>query len=428
VSRQIGRPPARDRAAYFGAAYSLLGERGYDGLTIQALCGRVGVTKGAFYHQFRDLPTFVGSFATAWQAWLGDRLERYASEPDLRRRLEVVANGSYVIMTREMQAMRAWARVNPTIAEAMTGLHRGAAALTVGTVAELAQDEETGQVLATMGLTMWVGVQLRPRPLAYEHFMQLLGPMYRTTGVQSELFGAGERTHLKVLSLGRAQPALRPRTLPRNHSHAAERSATTAFRPCLGRRNDTRQRYFVAAGELLGKHGSGAVTIAALAQNLDVTKGSFHHHFGGYDAFINEMARAWATAELARIDQLMTESNVLRRTELLLSDLLVCPDSTDTAWRAWGHTNIIVREALRRVDRRRERAIAIALEQLLGISSADLLAEMTLGLALGLHDWYPPLDRAVKYRVAVEWLRRMVGIDAEIRTDSGAPVLVLSAA
>jgi AcrR family transcriptional regulator len=165
-----------------------------------------------------------------------------------------------------------------------------------------------------------------------------------------------------------------------------------------------------------------------LAQNLDVTKGSFHHHFGGYDAFINEMARAWATAELARIDQLMTESNVLRRTELLLSDLLVCPDSTDTAWRAWGHTNIIVREALRRVDRRRERAIAIALEQLLGISSADLLAEMTLGLALGLHDWYPPLDRAVKYRVAVEWLRRMVGIDAEIRTDSGAPVLVLSAA
>jgi hypothetical protein len=50
---------------------------------------------------------------------------------------------------------------------------------------------------------------------------------------------------------------------------------------------------------------------------------------------------------------------------------------------------------------------------------------MTYGVALGLHSWYPPLDPILAARASIEWMRLMVGIDAEVGNDSGAPMLAL---
>ena len=58
-----------DREAYFGAAYEILGEIGSDGITINALSERLGVTKGSFYHHFASLPAFVQALADWWEAW-----------------------------------------------------------------------------------------------------------------------------------------------------------------------------------------------------------------------------------------------------------------------------------------------------------------------------------------------------------------------
>lgn len=429
MSRQIGRPAARDHAAYFSAAYSLLGERGYDGLTIQALCSRVGVTKGAFYHQFQDLPTFVMMFSREWQTWICEHYNRFSAEPDPRRRLEVIANGSFIVMTPGVQAMRAWAQVNPAVAGAVSAVYHGAAAMTEATIASLAEDEDTGRVLSAMGLAMWGGIHLRARPLDLERFMQLVGVQYRTAGIPSDLFRAGNRTHLKILPQGRLQPVLTPPMPVQTHPPTMVPCPTANFWPGLGKQSGTRERYFAAAADLLGRHGPGALTIAALAQSLELTKGSFHHHFDCLPTFVEQFAQRWESAESIQIELFLAESNPLRRMELLLSDRLMGPSAIETAWRAWGQTNPVVRQSLLRVDGRLERAIAMTLEQVLGnINPTNLIPEMTLGLALGLHSWHPPLDRALTQRAAVEWMRRVIGLDAEVRTDSGAPVLAFSAA
>ena len=74
--------PTRDRDAYFAAAYELLVTHGCGGVTIAALCDRLGVTKGSFYHHFADMAEFVAAFAGGRLPFLGivDSLERVLSE------------------------------------------------------------------------------------------------------------------------------------------------------------------------------------------------------------------------------------------------------------------------------------------------------------------------------------------------------------
>lgn len=63
---------ARDREAYFVAAYQLLGESGCDAVTVTALSQRLHATTGSFYHHFADLPAFVAALAERWrQGMLG---------------------------------------------------------------------------------------------------------------------------------------------------------------------------------------------------------------------------------------------------------------------------------------------------------------------------------------------------------------------
>ena len=61
-------PEGLSRSAYFDVALELLAEGGHDGLTIAALCARLGVTKGSFYHHFRDLCAFTDALLAYWEA------------------------------------------------------------------------------------------------------------------------------------------------------------------------------------------------------------------------------------------------------------------------------------------------------------------------------------------------------------------------
>ncbi len=60
-------PEGLSRSAYFEAGLELLAERGHGGLTIAALCERLGVTKGSFYHHFDDMAGYVRLLLGHWE-------------------------------------------------------------------------------------------------------------------------------------------------------------------------------------------------------------------------------------------------------------------------------------------------------------------------------------------------------------------------
>ena len=116
------------------------------------------------------------------------------------------------------------------------------------------------------------------------------------------------------------------------------------------------EHYFGEALALLGEQGSQALTIAALCERLQVTKGSFYHHFGGMPSFVDALLAYWEQEHSERLIALnrAQPDATLRITSL--TDMGVnLPHASESAIRAWGRSNPDVAAVVERVDKRRER-------------------------------------------------------------------------
>src|SRR3954469_13848092 len=121
----------------------------------------------------------------------------------------------------------------------------------------------------------------------------------------------------------------------------------------------TAERYFEEALELLGEQGSQALTIAALCDRLDVTKGSFYHHFGGMPTFVDELLAYWErehSERLIALSQAQPDSSL--RITSLTEFAVNLPHASGAATRAWGRSSPDVAAVGERVDRHREEHVA----------------------------------------------------------------------
>lgn len=63
--------------------FTVLGEDGIEGVKVDRMAERLGVTKGSFYWHFRDLDDFLEALATRWAGEMGDRYLATAGPRDL---------------------------------------------------------------------------------------------------------------------------------------------------------------------------------------------------------------------------------------------------------------------------------------------------------------------------------------------------------
>jgi AcrR family transcriptional regulator len=95
------------------AGFAILGEAGVQGIKIDRMAERLGVTKGSFYWHFKDVDDFLSAVATKWAGEMARRHLATAGsaneEPStrLRNRLRAYLSRRVRALDREM---RAWAR------------------------------------------------------------------------------------------------------------------------------------------------------------------------------------------------------------------------------------------------------------------------------------------------------------------------------
>jgi len=172
------------------------------------------------------------------------------------------------------------------------------------------------------------------------------------------------------------------------------------------------QDYFEAALAIVGQHGLRVLTIASLCQRLTVTKGSFYHHFSGWDDFVGGLLAYWETEQTERIIDLTSASRDPRaRLESLVELASEVPHAAESAIRCWGANDAAVGEAQRRVDASRLEYTAVVLAELLDDDRerARSLAKTTLALFVGLQQISPRLGSSEMKTVLTEYLRGVLG-------------------
>ncbi len=106
------RTPRLDPEAWLDAGLDALVDHGLDGVRVEVLARRIGVTKGSFYHHFQDHPEFLRRMVERWRAIQEGHLQALAAtaSEDPVRQLEEVMNFVHHKDSRHDIALRCWAR------------------------------------------------------------------------------------------------------------------------------------------------------------------------------------------------------------------------------------------------------------------------------------------------------------------------------
>lgn len=162
----------------------VIANQGVDALTIELMCQRLGLTKGSFYHHFKNREHYLESILAFWEERFTEGFITYsqvATTPAARlaRLLEkVVASHD----TSEV-AIRAWAHIDPLAQVVQARVdHRRILYLTEQLVA-LGRDAEQAQTVAHLLYTTLIGAQEVIPPLTSVQLSQ----MYRL--IEASVFG-----------------------------------------------------------------------------------------------------------------------------------------------------------------------------------------------------------------------------------------------
>ncbi|HEX4430802.1 MAG TPA: TetR/AcrR family transcriptional regulator [Frankiaceae bacterium] len=162
--------------------------------------------------------------------------------------------------------------------------------------------------------------------------------------------------------------------------------------------------FFVAAFEILESDGFPALTAAGLCDRMSVTRGSFYHHFGSFDAFVESLMRYWEeryTADPFALVETLETDEARRAEQILLAQAL--PHGAEAAIRVWSTVNPQVASAQRHVDQRRlQTTVNLLRRQGLSQTDAQTYADLAVSSLAGLQLMRRPLDGDVLRRVLSE--------------------------
>jgi len=151
---------SKDATTYFDCAFDILASEGFGGLKLAALCRRLGVTTGAFYHHFPSWGAFSHRFLDHWHEEATTRLATLArSEPDPLDQLERLVSATLTLPHRAEAAIRAWSTVDPMVGRLQEDVDRERRTVAYEAFRALVGDDEDAGRFADLGMYILIGFQ-----------------------------------------------------------------------------------------------------------------------------------------------------------------------------------------------------------------------------------------------------------------------------
>ena len=174
-------PTTLNRVKYFELGLDLLAEVGAKAVTIDALCTRLQVTKGSFYHHFSGVRDFMSQLLAYWEDRYGQRLAREAlAARGPAELIPLLKHGaSYEVHHEAESAIRALAQSDPEAAAVQRRVDQGREDLLTDAFAGAGMAIDTARNVARIGLAILIGTQQRERPVDRDRLFSLLDEYQR---------------------------------------------------------------------------------------------------------------------------------------------------------------------------------------------------------------------------------------------------------
>lgn len=157
----------------------------------------------------------------------------------------------------------------------------------------------------------------------------------------------------------------------------------------------------------LAAHGAAALTIDGLTARLGVTKGSFYHHFGGLQGYIDALLDYYESEGTLNVIAVTgAEPDARAKLRRLLEITTEGPLHLEVAFRAWALQDAQAREVQARIDAQRTAYLVDLCAEVTGDrSKAETLAQLLYMIYIGSQQVIPPLEPDVVQRLYREALR-----------------------
>lgn len=154
--------------------------------------------------------------------------------------------------------------------------------------------------------------------------------------------------------------------------------------------------WFVTGLSILEADGFSKITIENLCNILKVTKGSFYHHFGNIDGYIEALMKYWLKENTLSLIQQTEKTTDIKDKQVLINDLAIHHSKKSSQLiRAWSYSNRIVKEYLDKVDQLRlNYLIDLKIQDGKDEKSAKYLSMLEYAFLVGMQQLYSDLSKA----------------------------------
>lgn len=176
------------RDSYFEAALDILSTAGYGGLKQAALCKKLKVTTGSFYHYFASWQEFKTSFL---ETWLEQRtlqlVELALLEAEPIRRLGLLEEFASALPHRAEAAIRVWSASDPEVLQVQQAVDMQRYNVVRTAMAAVFDTDEDADHYTRLGLYILAGFQQVQPPQPIESLSwaltHLIEDVVRSTGL-----------------------------------------------------------------------------------------------------------------------------------------------------------------------------------------------------------------------------------------------------
>ncbi len=158
------------RGCYLETGLDVLSELGYGGLKLAEVCGRLGVTTGAFYHYFDGWSAYGRELVEYWvQVRTLRVIDEVHAEPNPRRRIDILLEEALRLPYGAEAAIRVWGSIDSDIHEAVAAVDRQRFDILAESALAILHDEFQAELFASSALYLLIGCEQSTLPLNPEH-------------------------------------------------------------------------------------------------------------------------------------------------------------------------------------------------------------------------------------------------------------------